>query len=66
MCVFVYVCVFLCVCVCVFLHGNSKRNRSRNMKVEYIIIYENSLDNFNIGHFSLFTQYKLSGPTTQF
>ena len=35
-------CVF--VCVFVFLHNNSKRNRSRNTKSEYIIVYENSSD----------------------
>ena len=36
------------MCVCVFLHDNSKRNRSRNTKLEYIILYENSSDNFDI------------------
>ena len=41
------VCVF--VCVCVFLHDNSKRNRSRNTKSEYIVVYENSSDEFDIG-----------------
>ena len=44
----VCVCVFVCVCVCVFLHDNSKRNRSRNTKSEYIVIYENSSDEFDI------------------
>ena len=29
----------LCVCVCVFLHDNSKRNRSRNTKLEIIVEY---------------------------
>ena len=54
-----YSCVFttigyslesLCVCVsvCVFLHDNSKRNRSRNMKLEYIVVYENCSDEFDI------------------
>ena len=40
----------MCVCfhVCVFLHDNSKRNQSRNTKLEYIVVYENSLDEFNI------------------
>ena len=42
----VFVCV--CVCVCVFLHDNSKRNRSRNTKSEYIVVYENSSDEFDI------------------
>ena len=31
-----------------FLHDNSKRNRSRNTKLEYIVVYENSLDEFDI------------------
>ena len=44
----VCVCVCLCVCVCGFLHDNSKRNRSRNMKSEYIVVYENSSDEFDI------------------
>ena len=38
----------VCVCVCVFLQDNSKRNRSRNTKSEYIVVYENSSDEFNI------------------
>ena len=38
----------LCVCLCVFLHDNSKRNRSRNTKSEYIVVYENSSDKFDI------------------
>ena len=44
----------LCVCVCVcfvcgcVLHDNSKRNRSRNTKSEYIVVYENSSDEFDI------------------
>ena len=45
----VCVCVFsVFVCVCVFLHDNSKRNRSRNTKWEYIVVYENSSDEFDI------------------
>ena len=42
------VCVCVCVCLCVFLQDNSKRNRSRNTKSEYIVVYENSSDEFNI------------------
>ena len=41
-------CVCVRVCVCVFLHDNSKRNRSRNKKLEYIVVYENSSDEFDI------------------
>ena len=44
----VSVCVCVCVPVCVFLHDNSKRNRSRNTKSEYIVVYENSSDEFDI------------------
>ena len=44
----VCVCLCLCVCVCVFLHDDSKRNRSRNTKSEYIVVYENSSDDFDI------------------
>ena len=40
--------MFVCVCVCVFLHDNSKRNRSRNTKLKYIVVYENSSDEFDI------------------
>ena len=38
----------VCVSVCGFLHDNSKRNRSRNTKSEYIVVYENSSDEFDI------------------
>ena len=47
------VCVCLCVCVCFctitqkeidLLQDYSKRNRSRNTKSEYIVVYENSSD----------------------
>ena len=31
-----------------FLQDNSKRNRSGNMKSEYIVAYENSSDEFDI------------------
>ena len=44
----VCVCVCPCLCLCVFLHDNSKRNRSRNMQLEYIVVYENSWEEFDI------------------
>ena len=47
-CVCVCVCVCVFVCVCGFLHDNSKRNRSRNTKLEYIVVYENSSAEFDI------------------
>ena len=46
MCVCICVCVR--VCVCVFLHNNSKRKGSRNTKLEYFVVYENSSDEFDI------------------
>ena len=70
----------MCFRMCVFLHENSKSKRSRNMKLDYIVKYENSCfsDKFDIGHcrtkvkvtarlrnFSPLPQYKLSGPITQ-
>ena len=36
--------------VCVILHDTSKRNRSRNMKFEYMVVCENSSDEFDIEH----------------
>ena len=48
-CVCVCVCLCVCVCVCVCLHDISKRNRSKNTKLEYIA-YENSSDEFDIEH----------------
>ena len=47
-CVSVCVCVCLCLCVCV--HDNSKNNGSIHMKLEHIVVYENSWDEFDIGH----------------
>ena len=41
-------CVCFRVCACVFLHDNSKTNQSRNTKLENIIVYENSLKEFDI------------------
>ena len=71
-------CVCVCVSVCVFLHDNSKRNRSRNTKSEYIVVYEKSSDEFvielhrikvkvtvGIQNFPHLPQYKLSGPIVQ-
>ena len=31
-----------------FLHDNSQRNQSRSMKLDYIVVYENSSDKFDI------------------
>ena len=61
-----------------FLYDNSKRNLSRNRKLEYIVVYENSSDEFDIElrqvkakvtvgvqNFLHLPQYKLSGPIVQ-
>ena len=43
------VCLYVCLSVCV--HDNSKNNGSIDLKLEHIVVYENSLDEFGIGHF---------------
>ena len=50
--------VCLCVCVgmgvwvraCVCVHDNSKNNGSVHLKLKHIVVYENSSDEFDIGH----------------
>ena len=42
------VCVSVCLSVCV--HDNSKNNGSIDLKLEHIVVYENSSDEFDIGH----------------
>ena len=51
-CPSVCVCAFLCVCVCVCVcvHDNSKNNGSIHFKLEHIVVYKNSSDEFDIGH----------------
>ena len=46
------VCLFVCLCVClsVCVHDNSKNNGSIDLKLEHIVVYENSSDEFDIGH----------------
>ena len=44
----VYICRCVCLCVYVCLPGNSKRNRSRNMKLEFVVLYENNSEEFDI------------------
>ena len=38
------------VCLSVCVHDNSKNNGSIDLKLEHIVIYENSSDKFDIGH----------------
>ena len=40
----------LCVCLSVCVHDNSKNNGSIDLKLEHIVVYENSSDEFYIGH----------------
>ena len=49
------VCLSECVCVClsVCVHNNSKNNGSIDFKLEPIVVYENSSDEFDIGHCSI-------------
>ena len=42
--------MFVCASVCVCVHDNSKNNGSIHLKLEHIVVYENSLDKFDIGH----------------
>ena len=50
LCVCVCVCMCVCVCVSVCLHDNSKNNASIHLKLEHIVVYENSSDEFDIGY----------------
>ena len=45
-----FVCVCVCVCLSVGVHDNSKNNCLMCLKLEHIVVYENSLDQFDIGH----------------
>ena len=42
------VCVCLCVCAYVCVHDNSKTNSSIHLKLEHIVVYEDSSDDFDI------------------
>ena len=48
--VFLSWCLCVCLCVCFCVHDNSKNNGSVHFKLEHIVVYENNLDKFNIGH----------------
>ena len=48
-CVSLCVCVCVSVCVCFCVHDNSK-NGLIHLKLEHIVVYENSWDEFDIGH----------------
>ena len=67
------VCVLLvCVCVClsVYVYDNSKNKGLIYLKLEHIVGYENSSDEFDRSRsqceiFLHLPQYKLSGPISQ-
>ena len=40
----------MCICVSVCVLDNSKNNSSIHLKLEHIVAYENSSDEFDIGH----------------
>ena len=42
--------VCLSVCLSVYVHGNSRNNGSIYVKLEHTVVYENSSDEFDIGH----------------
>ena len=43
-------CMRACVHACVDVHDNSKNKGSIHWKLEHIVVYENSSDEFDIGH----------------
>ena len=43
-------CVSVCVCLSVCVHDNSKNNGLINLELEHVVVYENSSDEFDIGH----------------
>ena len=50
-CLSVCVSVCVCVCVCVSVYTITQNNNgSIHLKLEHIVVYENSLDKFSIGH----------------
>ena len=49
-CLSVCLSVLLSVCLSVCVHDNSKNNGSIDMKLEHTVVYENSSDEFDIGH----------------
>ena len=52
LCVCLGVCLSVCLSIClsVCVHDNSKNNGSIHLKLEHIVVYENSSDEFDIGH----------------
>ena len=71
--------VSVCLCVCLSVYTiTQKNNGSIHLKLEHIVVYENSSEEFDIGHcvskvkvtellqnFLHLPQYKLSDPISQ-
>ena len=57
----------MCVCVCLCVHDNSKNNGSNHLKLEHIVVYENSSDQLTltVGH-SLSDQSQGHSMTSKF
>ena len=51
-------------CVSVCMSANSKNNGSIHLKLEHIVVYENSSDQFDIGHCPI--KVKVHGVTLRF
>ena len=49
-CLCVCVSFHLCVCVCVCVYDNSKNNGSIHFKLEHVVVFGNSSEEFDIGH----------------
>ena len=47
-------CLFVCV------HENSKNNFSIHLKLEHIVVYENSSEEFDIGHCPIKVKVKVT------
>ena len=54
------VCVCLCVCLCDCVYDNTKNNGSVHLKLEHIVVYENSSDEFDIGHYPIKVKVKVT------
>ena len=57
-----FVCVSVCLSFCV--HDNSKNNGSIDLKLEHIVVYENSSD--RVRHWALSDQGQGHGVTLKF
>ena len=54
------VCVCLCVCLCDCVYDNTKNNGSVHLKLEHIVVYENSSDEFDIVHYPIKVKVKVT------